>query len=769
MITRWRRCLYFKLLCKRYLFAISALLMLGMIAHDGSAQSSGTVGEIRIEGNQRIEAATIRSYMLLRQGDAYSSAAIDRSLKTLFRTGLFADVSIRREGNAIVVKVVENPIINRIAFEGNKRIEDVILSQEVTLRPRLVYTRARVQADVRRVLQIYRQSGRFAASVEPKIIELDQNRVDLVFEINEGPLTEVRRIDFVGNKIFDDGDLRAEVLTKEATWYRFLSSDTTYDPDRLNRDKELLRRFYLSEGYADFRIISAVAELSEDQQDFFITFTVEEGKQYKFGKIQQVSRLPKLDPASLEADIATVEGENYDANLVEETVINLTEAVSQAGYAFVDVRPQARRDRKTLTIDLIYEIKEGRRAYVERINISGNIRTLDDVIRRQFRLAEGDAFNTAKMRESQRRIRRLNFFEKVDIRQRRGSREDQVIVDAVVSEQSTGEVSFGIGVSTDETVAADVSIRERNLLGKGQDLRLSFSLSDVRQQLDISFTEPNFLNRDIAAGFDIFQIERDLQDRSSFDEDNKGFSLRAGYPIAKDLRQIVRYTLSESDISGLSDETSELIKQDQGAYITSEISYDLVYDTRDQRFLANEGMVARFGQGFAGFGGDVTFVRTTGSISYYRPFATGWVGNLAFRGGYIVGIDDEVRVSDRFFVGGDGFRGFDTGGVGPRDLLTNDAVGGKLFYIGTAELRFPLGFAEEFGMAGRVFTEAGSLTEVDVNGPGLVDSGSLRASVGVGVSWTTPLGPIRIDLAEAILSEDYDDKEFFRFSFGTRF
>ncbi len=751
------------------IFALLLILSVAVSTQFASAQQGGAIDDIRVEGNQRIEAETVRSYMLLRPGDPYTDAAVDRSLKALFRTGLFADVAIRREGAGLVVSVVENPIINRIAFEGNRRIEDNVLQQEVTLRPRLVYTRSRVQSDMQRILQIYRRSGRYAASVEPKVIELSQNRVDLVFEINEGPLTEVRRIDFVGNKIYDDGDLRDEILTKESAWYRFLSSDTTYDPDRLNRDKELLRRFYLIKGYADFRIVSAVAELSEDQSAFFITFTVDEGQQYKFGEISTVSRLPKLEPEDIQAEILTVEGDTYNAKLVDDTISNLTDAIGQLGYAFVDIRPRADRNREELTVGITYEINEGNKAYVERINISGNVRTLDEVIRREFQLAEGDAFNTAKLRDSRNRIRRLGFFEKVDMKRRRGSRADQVVVDVEVSERSTGEISFGVGVSTTESVTADISIRERNLLGRGQDLLISFAVSELRQQFDISFTEPHFLNRDIAAGFDIFRIERDLQERSSYNEDLTGFSLRAGFPLTRDIRQTVAYTLSQSDVADVDENASDLIKQDEGEFVTSEVSYALTYDKRDKRFLPNEGLLVRGEQGFAGLGGDRRYIRTTGSVSYYYPFAPGWVGNLAFRGGYILGISDDVHITDRFFLGGDGFRGFKTGGVGPRDIVTNDSLGGNLFYVGTAELRFPMGFAEELGFVGRIFTEAGSLTTIDVGGPTLVDSGSLRASVGIGFTWTSPLGPINIDMAEAVLFEDYDEKEFFRFNFGTRF
>ena len=749
--------------------AVAALAPLSPLVRAALAQDAGTIGRILVEGNQRVEAETVRSYMPIAPGDRYDPARVDQALKALFATGLFADVTIRRQGDALAVTVVENPVINRLAFEGNRRISDQALEQEVQLRPRVVYTRSRVQSDVQRLIQVYRRSGRFAATIEPKVIQLPQNRVDLVFEISEGPTTGIRKIDFIGNRAFSDGRLQDAIVTKESRWYRFFTSDDTYDPDRLTLDREQLRRFYLGRGYADFRVVSAVAELTEDRKHFFVTFTVDEGERYDFGDIGLTTTLRDLDPEQLRPQIVTETGETYNADEIEDSIENLTFALGERGYAFVDIRPRVERNRDDLIIDVTYEINEGPRVYVERINIGGNVRTLDKVIRREFRVVEGDAFNTAKIRRSRQRIRGLGFFDKVDISQEQGTAPDKVLLNVDVQERSTGELSIGAGISTSESVVGDISLRERNLLGRGQDLRIGGTLSVRRQQLDLSFTEPYFLDRNIAAGFDLFHIKRDLQTRSSYDEKTTGMRLRGSYPITETLRQSLRYTLRQNEIKDVDTATSPFIRLDEGEEITSAVGYELIYDTRDDRFLPTEGVVIRGGQEFAGLGGDVRYVQTTAGWTYYHAFATDVVGSFSVNGGHIFGLDQDIGVINRFFLGGESFRGFETGGVGPRDVNTNDSIGGNVFGVGTAEMRFPLGVARELGILGRVFTEFGVLADPDVSGPGLEDSNSPRVSIGFGFSWRSPFGPIAIDFAEAVVKEDFDETEFFRFSFGTRF
>jgi outer membrane protein insertion porin family len=747
--------------------ALAFAIVLAFSGPPAIAQS--VIGEVLVEGNERIEADTVRSYLATTTGDAFDAREINDSLKNLFATGLFADVTIRREGNALIVRVVENPIINRVAFEGNKRIDDDALEAETQLRPRVVYTRTRVQSDVQRLVEIYRRSGRFAVHIEPKVIQLPQNRVDLVFEIDEGPLTGVRSISFVGNKIFNDGDLRDEIQTRESAWWRFLTSDDTYDPDRLTFDRELLRKFYLGSGYADFRVVSAVAELTRDRKDFYVTFTLDEGERYRFGDLSVNSQLRNLDGESLTPVLTTIADDWYDADEVENSVQALTDSVGNLGYAFVDIRPRLKRDREQRLIDVSYEIDEGPRVYVQRIDIVGNGRTLDKVVRREFRLVEGDAFNSAKIRRSRQSIRNLGLFETVAVTTEQGDQPDQSVITVAVMEKSTGELSFGAGVSTQDGLLGNISIRERNLLGRGQDLRLGLTFSSRRQEIDLSFTEPYFLDRDIAAGFDVFRKSVDFQDESSFDQETVGASLRANYTVAEDLRHGVAYTLRQDKISNVKDIASRLIREQEGTSLTSSVGHNVTYDKRDSAIKPTDGYRIQFGQEAAGLGGDVHYLKHTLTYTHHWPLWSNWVANAQLKQGHIIGLGEDVGIGDRFFLGGASLRGFVPGGVGPRDRNTSDSLGGNMFYSGTAELTVPLNLTKELGVDGAIFADVGSLGDLDDNGPEVLDTGSPRASIGVGVAYLSPFGPIRLDLARAVVKESFDETEVFRFSFGTKF
>ena len=730
-----------------------------------------TISEIRIEGNQRIEPSTIISYMQISPGENFDPLKVDQALKNLFGTGLFADVNFRREGSVLVVRVAENPIINRLAFEGNRRIDDETLQAEVQLRPRVVYTATKVQSDAKRILDIYRRSGRFAATVEPKVIPLDQNRVDLVFEIKEGEVTEVRRIDFVGNENYSDGTLRGEILTTESAWYRFFSTSDTYDPDRITVDREALRNFYLDEGYVDFRVVSSVAELSPGRDAFFITFTLDEGERYRFGKIDISSSLKDLDPQTLEDELTTDEGDWYDQSEVDKTVTALTEQVSELGYAFVEVEPIPQKDTVGRTVGITYQVREGQRIYVERIDIHGNVRTLDEVIRREFRLVEGDAFNSSKIRRTRQRIQNLGFFNKVDMQTLQGSAPDRAIVDVTIEEQSTGELSFGAGFSTGEGPLGDISIRERNLLGRGQDLKLAFTISGRRQQLDFSFTEPYFLDKDLAAGVDVYNVRLE-RDESSFSEKNLGGAIRFGWEWAEFLRQSVKYTLSRDDIFDVESNASPGIKQQEGTTVSSIVGQEVSYDRLNNRFNPTDGYILRLRNDIAGLGGDVHYLRTRLSAAYYYPITESVSIGVNGEAGYIFGFDEDIRITDAFFLGGATLRGFRTAGVGPRDVSTKDSLGGNKYARGTIEVTFPVGLPEEYGIKARVFTDFGTLFDTDLTTaevPFLVDKHSIRATAGFGITWSSPFGPLAVDFALPYLAEDFDREEFFRFSVGTRF
>lgn len=743
----------------------------GLIAPDARAQQGAAITEIRVVGTKRIDPSTVNSYLQIQPGDTYDAARIDASLKSLFNTGLFADVTLRREGSALIIQVVENPIINRIAFEGNQRLADEVLDAEVSLRPRVVYTRTKVQSDVKRLLDIYRRSGRFGATVEPKVIQLAENRVDMVFEIDEGPSTGIRAINFIGNRQFSDSTLRDTIQTDESAFWRFLTSDDTYDPDRLSFDRELLRRFYLSEGHADFRVVSAIAELTEDREDFVITFTIEEGPEYSFGKVGVTSRMRDVETAELESLIVGVEGEQYNADEVEETVQALTDTLGARGFAFVDVRPRVNRDRELRSLDISYEISEGPRVFVERIDITGNVRTLDEVIRREFTIAEGDAFNTARLRATRQRLNNLGFFSRVDITNDPGEAADRTVINVAVEEKSTGELSIGAGISSTTGPLGDISIRERNLLGRGQDLRLSLSLGTEQQRVDLSFTEPYFLDRNLAAGFDAFLRTTDLSDESSFEEDEKGFALRMGYQLEPKLRHTVRYSLSQQSIDDVEETASDVVKAQAGSHVKSSISNEFFLDRLNRRFNPSDGYFGSYNVETAGLGGSEQYIRNVLSSGVYTPlFRSSVIASLTGEVGHVVTFDgDPVRLTNRFYLGGSSLRGFASAGVGPRDLTTDDAIGGHQFYAGTAEVTFPLGLPEEFDIRGSVFSDFGSAWGVDDPFPNLTDDTTTRASLGVGLGWVSPFGPLRVDLAGAVLKESYDKTQVFSFNFGTRF
>ncbi len=758
---------------KIVIFIVTLCVIPGLFVGNLRAAETGRVAQIKIEGTERIEPATVLSYMKIHVGDPFDPKLIDESLKSLFATGLFSNVNLKQEGDVLVVKVTENPIINRIAFEGNHHLNDKNLLSEINLRPRLVYTPSRVEAAVRRIIQLYRRSGRFAATVDPMLIHLSENRVNIVFEIHEGSLTTVSHIRFIGNRSFPASKLRGQLATKEWRWYRILSTDDTYDPDRLSVDRERLRRFYLDHGFADFRVLSAVAELAPDEKSFNIVFALHEGDRYKFGKIDLTSRIPNVDIGALKKEIITKTGDTYDAELVEKSIEKITNALGTQGYAFVDVEPEAHRDAKTRTMGITYVVNRGPRVYVQRINITGNVMTLDRVIRREFLLVEGDAFNTAKLRESIRRIRRLDFFSKVNVSQHEGTHPDQTVIDVNVQEKSTGSLTFGAGYSTTDLVIGTVGIQEANLLGTGDRLSANLALSIRRSFADIGFTNPWFLGREMAASVNVYHESTNYQFQSNYNEGATGFSLGLSYPLTEHVSQGFNYSLTQNVISSVPSTASPFIQAEVGSTVTSALGYTLSYDTRNDRMAPTKGIDAKITESVAGLGGSIRYLETTASYKQYFPIVSPYVIEAGIQGGYIHGIGQPVRLANRFFLGGtnfgESFIGFADGGVGPRDTSTGDSLGGNEYYTGTVVLSFPIGLPREFGILGQVFTQAGSLFGIDQSGPHLFDSRATRVAAGFGLSWQSPFGPMKIDFGFPILKQSADKTQVFQFSFGTAF
>lgn len=711
------------------ILATSALgLGVGGFGATASAQEDalygGTIRSILVEGNQRIEARTVQSYLLVEPGDAFDPDRIDLSLKTLFATNLFADVSIDRRGNDLVIQVVENPIINRVIFEGNRALKDDKLREEIQAAPRGIFTAARVQSDVQRIMELYRRSGRFAAKVEPQYKPLEQNRVDLIFEVTEGPVTGVRSINFIGNQAYSDSRLRSEIVTKQSRLWRFFSSNDNYDSNRLEYDREQLREFYQNNGYYDFRVTSAVAELTPDQKDFYITYTVDEGRQYDFGVIKVETALEKLDANVLRAVVPITEGDLFRGNQIESTIDSLTYAAGVAGYAFVDVRPQISVNEQTGRIDITFAIDEGPRVYIDRINIVGNTQTLDRVIRRELRLSEGDAFNRILLDRSRNRVRALGFFKDVEIIETPSEQPDRTIVDVKVTEQSTGELSFAAGFSSVDAYLFDLSASQRNLRGRGQSIVARTSLSSRQQIVDLRFTEPRFLDRNLSAGVDLFATRQDFEEYTGFTSDTIGGGVRMGFPLTDRMQMGVRYRLQADDVSIANqniiiDSTGMLLRtrtqiagqdtpndvtddvyrlpepgdagpgeavvdicnpsyllrnticRSERSDISSIVGYDLFWDQTNDPISPTRGFNFRFSQDLAGLGGDVKYIRTETGASFYRGIWRDVVASANFSGGLVVPLDADqgVRINNRFFRGGSTFRGFDVAGLGPREIL----------------------------------------------------------------------------------------------------
>lgn len=742
-----------------------------------AAAYAQVVSDIRVAGNQRIEPETVISYLTFSAGSRYNEADVNQSLKALFATGLFKDVYIDRQGSTVIVTVVENPVVNKVAFEGNSEIDDKTLAGEVQLKSRSVFTRSRAQADVQRILNIYRRQGQYSAQVTPKLIKLDHNRVNVVFEISEGHATKVKSINFIGNHAFSDSQLQDIITTKQPGWFDFLKSGNVgvYDPDRLILDRELLRQYYLKNGYADARILSAVADLDSDGSGFFITFTVDEGPRYTFGRVEIQSSLSEVNPRSFRDKLLTVEGDVFNASLIDKTVERLTLAVAGTGFAFARVRPRADRDPDARTISLSYVIDEGARIYIERIDISGNTRTRDYVIRREFRLAEGDAYNPLLVNNAKKRLKALGFFGKVDVRRRPGSASDRVVLDVRLVEKSTGELSFGAGLSSSEGVVGDISIAERNLLGRGQFLKLKLSGSLHRVQVDLSFTEPRFLDRNLSAGFDLFHKDVSQSSNNNFRSRKTGGSLRLGAPVASNLWATARYTFSRDEIFNVDNNAALAIKESEGIFYTSSLGLSLVYDTRNHPRAPNRGLYGSVTTDFAGLGGDARYVRIQAEGRAYYPLTDSitLVGRVV--GGHIEGWgSNDVRLLDLFYRGGETVRGFDRGGFGPKSKITHDSLGGKTYYAATAEMRFPFPYVPEaLGISGAVFADAGSLFGANDTAKnsteGVIDDHMIRSSVGASLIWNSPVGPLRADYAFILSKSRRDDVQVLRFGAATPF
>ena len=833
------------------------------------APVTGMIRSISVRGAERLEPATVISYSNLSPGQEYSAESLDTALKDLYATELFSDVVITgAETGALVLQIKENPVINRIILEGNKRIKDDKIQPEIRLAPRQIFTRSKVRSDVDRIIELYKRGGRFAATVEPKIVQLDQNRVDLVFEIVEGPTSKVRAINIIGNDQYGDGRLRKEMFTKEAGGILgVFKSNDSYDPDRLAADQQKLRAFYLTEGYADFRVVSALAELTPDRRDFVITYVVEEGARYKFGTIEAESGLRDLSKEVISSFIRLRPGDWFNAKAVEDVVAGLSEVAGSQGYAFAEINPAYDRDAEKKLMNIQFRVNESPRVYVERIDINGNTITRDKVIRREFRVNEGDAFNAVKIKRSQDRIQSLGFFqEKMEIKQTQGSSPDRVVLGLDVEEKSTGELQLSAGYSSLEKFIVSATIAQRNFLGKGQEVNAGVNWSRYSRSAQIGFVEPYLLDKNILLGGEIYRRDYNSFSRqgnernTTYSQLSTGASLRLGFPITEFISLGTRYqivqdklTLDEntffSDLDGAGPlglqcdplRAGRYLCDQLGTTISSVVGYSLIFDDRNG-IRATRGQRIVLSQDFAGLGGDVKYARTRIDATKYFSLPKDFLLSVHGEAGYIHPLNsdpgpgrDAIRLSDRFF--GAQMRGFDIRGIGPRvervlygDLLGNlsedtnkisDAIGGRAYYMGRIELEIPVSAnIRSLGLRPAAFIDIGSVfgtkkpnlenilvacspnradlptvfrrpgdpltcpTDIaEPTDPQIVDytaspgfqefflgnSPKPRLSIGVGVNWNSPFGPLRIDIAKALLKQKGDETKFFSFNVGTQF
>ncbi|MCA1545425.1 outer membrane protein assembly factor BamA [Bradyrhizobium sp. BRP19] len=831
------------LLATLILFGAPVVAPVGAVFVSSSALAQ-TVQSISVEGNRRVEVETIRSYFKPGPGGRLDQAAIDDGLKALIETGLFQDVRINRgSGGQLIVSVVENPVIGRIAFEGNKKIKDEQLTAEVQSKARGTFSRAMVQSDTLRIAEIYRRSGRYDVRVTPEIIEQPNNRVDLIFTVEEGVKTGVRSIEFVGNNAFSSYRLRDVIKTRETNLLSFLGSGDVYDPDRVEADRDLIRRFYLKNGFADVQVVAALTEYDPEKKGFNVTFKIEEGQQYRVGAVDFRSSIPNFDPSSMRAYSRLNVGSLYNVELVEKSVEEMQIEASRRGYAFAVVRPGGDRNFEAHTVSVVFNIDEGPRTYIERINLRGNTRTRDYVIRREFDISEGDAYNRALVDRAERRLKNLDYFKSVKITTEPGSSSDRVILIVDMEEKSTGDFSVSGGYSTTDGALAEVSISERNLLGRGLFAKAAVTYGQYARGYSLSFVEPYLLDYRVALGLDLYQREQKSNSYISYGTKTLGFSPRLGFSLREDLSLQVRYSIYRQEITLPSylancnnnifdpnynpspafiaagnppspantsplgcyndGEASLPVRKElaNGKTLTSAVGYTLTYNTLDNNKNPTDGLLVDFRQDFAGVGGDVSYLKSVVDAKYYTPLVSDIVGLVRLQGGMLNKIGSDLRMLDHFQMGPNLVRGFAPNGIGPRDLNpfgTQDALGGTQYWGASFELQMPFWFLpKEVGLKGAVYADAGGLydykgptswtTTNEINAPGCIpstinpsstgtctglvydDSKVVRSSVGVGVIWQSPFGPLRFDYAVPLSKGKYDRTQEFRFGGGTTF
>ena len=722
--------------------------------------------QIVIKGNKRLE-----SELILRSSGLKEMGLDDRSLseaiKNLYRSGYFSDVNIFKSKGIVYVNVKENPIIDLISIEGNKEITDEIILEEIGTRSRNVFSRDLIKIDTEKIITLYKRQGFFSTFVEPKIIKVDENRVNLVFEVFEGKEATIKKVNFTNNRIFSDSTLKDVISSTEYRWYEFWGTNDRFDKDRINYDKDLLKKYYFDNGYIDFEIVSVNSSLVDNRKDFIVNFTIFEGKRYKITKVKYNSSIRNLSSSKIKDLVDVDKGDWFSSKEIDESIKQITNETTKMGYAFVDVSPRIKKigDNK---VEVTFVIQEGTKIFIDRINVTGNVKTNDTVIRRELTFVEGDAYNSSKIKESERKIRGTGLFDNIEIKLDEMVGTNKTEVDVGVAERSTGQFTVGAGFSSLDGEIGSVGIKESNLFGEAKELSLNLGLSTRKSEIDLSFTDPYFLNRDLAAGIDIFNIRRNQKTYSGYKHNVIGFKLRTGFELIDNLRYFSSYTLKRDKIHDIENDTSIYIQAQEGKRVTSVIGQALQFDELNDRINPTDGYRVRLDVDYFGLGGDSEHILTELKLANFWRITDGVVLGNFLEGGYIASIKD-VKINDLFFLNGDQLRGFKNLGVGPRDSSTSDSLGGEVYYVNRNELTFPLGLPDDLGIGGLVFADIGTVYNTSSSGSNIRDETSLRASAGIGLSWLSPFGPVKFYLSQAILKENYDKKEIFRFSFGTTY
>lgn len=760
----------------------------------------GIIESIQVVGNDRVETPTILSYMLAQPGDPFNKDLLDRSLKTLYATGLFKDINLRRSGNTLQINVVENPIVNRVVYEGNKKVKDADIQKFTALRARSIYSEGLIASDRQRILAMYAAKGRYSVAVTPQIINLSHNRIDVVFKINEGPKTLIEKLAFVGNHAFSEARLSQVTSSRETAWYRFLSSSDEYNPERVKYDAELIRRFYLRNGYVDFQMVNATGELSPDHKSFYITYTMEEGPQYRLGKVDARSSIRGVEAKEVLNSIVMRKGQIYDGKEIEDTAKNLQEELQAKGHPFAVVRPEIARNPEKKIVDLLFDVMDGPRVYVERIDITGNTVTEDHVIRRELPIAENDPYTNTTEKYMKQAVEDLGYFKTVNVNKSNGTAPDKKVVNIALTEKPTGEFSLGGGYSTDSGILGNIGLRQRNFLGTGIDAGISATLAYYARQIDLSFTNPFFMDKNMVTGFDVFYIQNNNQTYQNYSEDRMGASLRLGYAFNNVLSQSWTYSLIDRHIHNIWDDSSYYVLDQKGWSLLSQLGTTITFDTRDNRVMPHSGAVVRLGGDFAGIGGDAKYVRGKIDGSYYVPLddLTGnrdWTLSFSAGSGYIAdwGSSRNAKIIDNFYLGGSNLRGFMDGGAGPRSMANygglghrmhsqEDFLGGRFIYTGSAQVTFPMPAARDLGLMGRYFVDMGGLDGLRVKrrytsykNDWIKHTGvygntlTPRVSTGVGFSWKSPFGLLNVDFGYPVVKQKHDRMMLMRFGFGQQF